>query len=38
MNTPKRGRTSEVQVASIRPEPELKERLQEISEELSFVL
>lgn len=31
MGTRKRGNTSEMQVASIRLEPELKERLREIS-------
>ncbi|MBC7972854.1 MAG: hypothetical protein H7Z11_22485 [Verrucomicrobia bacterium] len=31
MNTPKRGNTSEMQVTSIRLEPQLKERLREIS-------
>lgn len=31
MNTPKRGSTSEMQVTSIRLEPELKKQLREIS-------
>ncbi|XGW00730.1 MAG: hypothetical protein ACAF41_33905 (plasmid) [Leptolyngbya sp. BL-A-14] len=36
MNTPKRGTTSEMQVTSIRLEPELKERLREISGEQGY--
>lgn len=36
MNTPKRGNTSEMQVTSIRLEPELKERLREISGEQGY--
>ncbi|MBF2046553.1 MAG: hypothetical protein IGS54_04125 [Elainella sp. C42_A2020_010] len=36
MNTPKRGSTSEMQVTSIRLEPELKERLREISGEQGY--
>nr|RNJ69840.1 MAG: hypothetical protein EDM05_08370 [Leptolyngbya sp. IPPAS B-1204] len=36
MNTHKRGNTSEMQVTSIRLEPELKERLREISGEQGY--
>ncbi|MBW4523445.1 MAG: hypothetical protein KME16_27890 [Scytolyngbya sp. HA4215-MV1] len=36
MNTQKRGSTSEMQVTSIRLEPELKERLREISGEQGY--
>ncbi|MBL1178797.1 hypothetical protein [Pantanalinema sp. GBBB05] len=36
MNTPKRGSTSEMQVMSIRLEPELKERSREISGEQGY--
>jgi hypothetical protein len=36
MNTSKRGSTSEMQVTSIRLEPELKERLREISGEQGY--
>ena len=36
MNTPKRGSTSEMQVTSIRLEPELKERLRDISGEQGY--
>ncbi|MBD2000858.1 hypothetical protein H6G00_30375 [Leptolyngbya sp. FACHB-541] len=36
MNTHKRGSTSEMQVTSIRLEPELKERLREISGEQGY--
>lgn len=36
MNTPKRGSTTEMQVMSIRLEPELKERLREISGEHGY--
>jgi hypothetical protein len=36
MDTPKRGSTSEMQVTSIRLEPELKERLRKISGEQGY--
>ncbi len=36
MNTPKRGSTPEMQVTSIRLEPELKERLREMSGEQGY--
>lgn len=36
MNTPKRGNASEMQVTSIRLEPELKERLRKISGEQGY--
>lgn len=36
MNTHKRGKTSEMQVTSIRLEPQLKERLREISGEQGY--